>query len=117
MKSVTVIPFDEVVYPSEPGKTIGDLLNEALTTGLYPAADSSVISGFDEDFDSNDLDSWYVDPLNRFGSGVGDLLQSGALHRSSLTEVQAPSAVSPQDVPDEAPAGMPVEAAQAASES
>lgn len=117
MKSQTLIPFDELIYPSELGKTIGDLLNEALITGLYPAADSSVISGFDDDFDVNDIDSWYVDPLNRFGVGVGDLLQSGALHRSSLADVQAPAAVPPSDAPDDVPAGTPNEAAKAVGES
>lgn len=109
MKSYTFIPFEDLVMPSEPGKTMGDLLNEALTTGVYPVADSSVISGFDEDFNINDPDSWVVDPLNRFGVGIGDLLQTGALHRSSLTDVQAPSSASSVNSSVDPPVDPPVD--------
>lgn len=117
MNSFIDASFSDAFLDSDVGHTIGDLIKEAITTGLYPVADPSIISGYDDEFDSNDVDSWRVDPLNCFGVGVGDLLQSGALHRSSLADVQAPSAVPPSDAPDDVPAGTSVEAAPAASES
>lgn len=107
----------DLLMESSHGNTIGDLLSEALTTGLYPVADSSIVSGFDEDFDSNNPDSWYVDPLNRFDAGVGDLLQSGALHRSSLSEVKAPSSVSASDTSDSIPTAPSSEVTSPAGES